>query len=291
MIANRNAEALKLTAPGRGGEHKEDALSREWVNVLVRPKALSKRREKDKDKDRESGKYPHLGKGDHSNPIDRKDDDEKADAKKSRVVGVSAGSSSGRAAASGSALDPSVIFSTITNTSEGMTCLHINAAITQAVAGFKDSCLRVWRLDERADSMGKFGCLLDGQWSMEEKLPSHAGPKEFEMGKSGQGPSPSPSLFSLPNRVGFVGGDQDNKRSKSKARDVLELYGHSKTIYGVSQSADEDSRLLLSCSADETIRLWDTSVSQCVGKYSCIGPSWGVSFSPLGYYFASANQV
>jgi WD40 repeat protein len=71
-------------------------------------------------------------------------------------------------------------------------------------------------------------------------------------------------------------------------RDVLELYGHSKSIYGVSQN--DTGRLILSSSADETVRLWDTSVSQCVGKYTCLGPSWGVSFGPLGYYFATANQ-
>ena len=114
---------------------------------------------------------------------------------------------------------------------------------------------------------------------------------------------------------------------------MLELIGHSRAVYGVSQfnynahlnsyssssssqhhhrqhnhhnnndngdnisddddnynSYDDDDRLILSCSADETIRLWDTAVSQCVGRYNCVCPSWDVAFNPLGYYFASANQ-
>lgn len=282
----KNAEVLKLTAPGRGGEHKEDAISREWVNTLVRPKALLRNKAKSK-----HGDYSKSS-GRGENQAECKDDEDKDDKKKSRL-NLSGDTSTYHplghgTASSRRALDPSVIFTTITNTGEGMTCLHISKGVTQAVAGFRDSCLRVWKLNEKDESSARRDRLLGGPWNMHEVLPNQSGSRDPSKGSSLSQTtiSCSPSLFSN-NREDIPGSDL--RRSMSSG--VLELYGHSKAVYGVSQSADDDCRLLLSCSADETIRLWDTSVSQCVGKYSCIGPSWGVSFSPLDYYFASANQV
>ncbi|KAJ1384086.1 WD40-repeat-containing domain protein [Ochromonadaceae sp. CCMP2298] len=77
---------------------------------------------------------------------------------------------------------------------------------------------------------------------------------------------------------------------------MLELRGHSRAVYGVAQDSQGGGgagggRLVLSCSADQTIRLWDVAVAQCVGRYDCASPAWGVSFSPLGYHFASAHQA
>ena len=46
----------------------------------------------------------------------------------------------------GDAMDPSIIFATLTNVHEGMVCMDINNTIEQAVAGFRDSCVRVWNL-------------------------------------------------------------------------------------------------------------------------------------------------
>lgn len=78
---------------------------------------------------------------------------------------------------------------------------------------------------------------------------------------------------------------------------MLELKGHSKSVYGVSQykECDDDfannTRLILSASADETVRLWDSHVGNCVAKYfSHGGAVWSVSFAQYGYYFAACNQ-
>ena len=277
----KNLEVLRLTAPGRGGDQKEDAMSREWVNTLVKPKVLL-----GKIKSRDSDHMKSIGK---EYQTDRKDDEDRDEKKRARFQSsgnASSSHSSGRGATHvGRALDPSVIFSTITNTGEGMTCLHISKDVTQAVAGFRDSCLRVWRLDERDGTSRRGDRLLEGPWSMRDVLPTHAAPRDTSKGKLPQTASCSSSFISN-NRE-----DSRSRPKKSVPGDVLELYGHSKAIYGVSQGTDNNCRHILSCSADETIRLWNTSVSQCVGKYSCIGPSWGVSFSPLEYYFASANQV
>jgi transcription initiation factor TFIID subunit 5 len=71
--------------------------------------------------------------------------------------------------------------------------------------------------------------------------------------------------------------------------DSLDFYGHSKPVYSVNQDS-MDGRYILSSAGDETIRLWDTSLRQCVGKYPCLSVSWSVVFNPLDYYFASGNQ-
>lgn len=85
----------------------------------------------------------------------------------------------------------------------------------------------------------------------------------------------------------FSNGGEDNNSTSNTS--LLELKGHSLPVYGIDQ--DKSNRLILSSSADETIRLWDTLVNQCVAKYNCLSAGWGVELSPIGsYYFASANQ-
>lgn len=187
----------------------------------------------------------------------------------------------------GDPLEPSVIFATVTNAYEGMTCMHITPGVSQMATGHRDSSVRVWRLNPSEDP--HFGKLLkkagpNGDWAMNEVLPKTRRmlQEEADNTRSGgayNGLRSSSSVHSAQSK-------------SSGGLPMLELRGHSRAVYGVSQdcSRGADDRLVLSCSADETIRLWDTAVSQCVGKYSCVSPSWGVSFSPLGYHFASANQ-
>lgn len=195
-------------------------------------------------------------------------------------------SSASKALTRGDPLEPSVIFATVTNAYEGMTCMHITPTVSQMATGHRDSSVRVWRLD--ASEGAHFGKHLkkagpNGEWGMNEVLPKTKRMLQEE----------ADTLLS-------GGGAYSGARSSSSAVQgkasgglpMLELRGHSRAVYGVSQdcSRGADDRLVLSCSADETIRLWDTAVSQCVGKYSCVSPSWSVAFSPLGYHFASANQ-
>lgn len=49
----------------------------------------------------------------------------------------------------GNPLEPSIIFATITNTYENITCMHINSTITQLVTGHKDNCVRIFRLNHK----------------------------------------------------------------------------------------------------------------------------------------------
>ena len=188
----------------------------------------------------------------------------------------------------GDPLEPSVIFATVTNAYEGMTCMHITPGVSQMATGHRDSSVRVWRLNPSEDA--HFGKLLkkagpQGEWGMNEVLPKTKRmlQEDAESARTGGG------AYSGVRSSSSV---QSASSKSSGGLPMLELRGHSRAVYGVSQdcSRGAEDRLVLSCSADETIRLWDTAVSQCVGRYSCVSPSWGVSFSPLGYHFASANQ-
>ena len=49
----------------------------------------------------------------------------------------------------GDTLNPSIIFATIANTYDNMSCMHINSSVTQMVTGHKDSAVRVWRMNPK----------------------------------------------------------------------------------------------------------------------------------------------
>lgn len=70
----------------------------------------------------------------------------------------------------------------------------------------------------------------------------------------------------------------------------LTLQGHSKPVFGVA--LDANSRIILSSAGDETIRLWDIELQQCVARIntSTEGICWGLEFSPCDYYYAAAMQ-
>ena len=292
---------LPLYAPGKGmgidgvTELRDDPLYSEWLYRIVLPRVFL------------GGNV--LGKGPaeklrrEDSGVDRGDGDKKKAARFHPSAGSSSGSSAG--SSSGNALDPSVIFSTITNAHEGMTCLHISRGVTQAAAGFKDSCVRVWRLDD--DTGATFGHLLPGAaWSLKDVYPRP--PRVRSAGSSSSSSSSS-------NNGGGAGAYENGDgaaattaaggrgaKSGAAVRPLLELWGHSKAVYAVCQCQEsgtgrrDDARLVLSSSADEDIRLWDTAVAQCVGKYASgdvrLGPAWGLAFSPLGsgYYFAAAHH-
>jgi transcription initiation factor TFIID subunit 5 len=67
------------------------------------------------------------------------------------------------------------------------------------------------------------------------------------------------------------------------------LYGHSGPVYATRFSVDNS--VLLSCSEDTTIRLWNTATYSNVACYRGHSyPVWDCAFSPTGLYFASASH-
>ncbi|KAH3763179.1 transcription initiation factor TFIID subunit [Pelomyxa schiedti] len=67
------------------------------------------------------------------------------------------------------------------------------------------------------------------------------------------------------------------------------LYGHYGPVYATSFTPD--NKWLLSCSEDNTVRLWSLATHTNVVCYKGHqAPVWDVQFSPLGFYFATASH-
>lgn len=92
-------------------------------------------------------------------------------------------------------------------------------------------------------------------------------------------------------------GDAVNGQQSNSQR----LIGHSGPVYSVAfapssvkpsgEIGETDTKWLLSCSQDSTIRLWFLDTFQCVVVYKGhVGPVWSISWGPYGHYFASAGH-
>ncbi|KAJ3020801.1 DNA ligase (ATP) [Thoreauomyces humboldtii] len=67
------------------------------------------------------------------------------------------------------------------------------------------------------------------------------------------------------------------------------LVGHAGPVYATSFSADQ--RYLISCSEDQTARLWSLDTYTNLVAYKGHNyPIWDVAFSPRGWYFATASH-
>lgn len=150
---------------------------------------------------------------------------------------------------------PSVCMYTIFNAKEAQNtaalCSTISEDSSMVAVGFSNSTIRVWSLTPN---------------NLKQLRPSH-------------------ELEELDKESEDIWGqmyDEDN------TFDNKLLCGHSGPVYGVSFSPCR--QLLLSCSEDNTIRLWSlqTWTNVCVYKGHCF-PVWDVEFCPHGYYFASCS--
>lgn len=199
-------------------------------------------------------------------------------------------------------LGPSVLFATFANTYGEMLCLDLNKDFTQAVGGFRDSVVRVFTLQGTvpAPVPRSAMCILPASRSARVLNDAYRGPGQFCV--FGVFSFVSSYVCISIDNFGEIGHDKiysgkDGAPLTSGMTQVLELKGHSKCVYDVSQFNDgteqgfSSSRLLLSASADETIRLWDVNNGNCISRYNpSAGTPWAVQFAPYGYFFASCNQ-
>lgn len=138
---------------------------------------------------------------------------------------------------------------------QSMNCVDVSRDCTQVAAGFGDSSIKIWNVEE-----------------------SHS------------------SLFGIPDSRSL--GAQKRKRSEFEQFMPLTaidespydlLLGHSGPVYATNFSSD--NRFLLSCSEDNTVRLWSLETrSNLVAYHGHSHPVWDVCWGSNGYYFASTSH-
>ncbi len=166
-----------------------------------------------------------------------------------------------------SAISPSIAFVSIAHTYGQLTCMDMSTNAEYVVGGFDNSIVRLW----------------------------HNTPEETSHHKSDHMMRTAlPRINNVPNAhvLKSLREDIDAKDDKTTT-----FIGHSKTVLSVSIDSSttcvNSARMVVSSAADETIRLWDSRLGQCVAKYSSgdsQGSAWSVCFSPLGYYFLAGYQ-
>lgn len=153
-------------------------------------------------------------------------------------------------------LEPTILFATVTNSYEGMVSMHMTKDMKQVATGYQDSCVRLFRLDDST-----FGDLLQNIES-NNILP----------------------------RAPYSHFHGTNANSKSS---VLTLKGHQGPVFCIDQdnSSRSSGRFVISGSSDSMVKLWDTSISQCIASYSIDAPVWDVKFHPISSkHFLTANM-
>lgn len=218
------------------------------------------------------------------------------------------------AAAVNSALSPTMLFNTIKNTFDGtqcsLICVNYSADCTKVACGFQDSVVRVFDINAQAKTRHQYRRHMDRVRPKSQDVSLHLTGgggvgsdgrltrlSSFVDGPVGAGGGAGGAVDAASGltQTGRTGGVYHNMIAGATdgiggeaGGSMIELIGHSKPVYGVSQ--DASANLVASVSADRTIRLWDTSLVKCVSKYSTTAPCWDVEFGPFGYYFCTAGH-
>ncbi|KAJ3372625.1 Transcription initiation factor TFIID subunit 5 [Allomyces arbusculus] len=148
---------------------------------------------------------------------------------------------------------PSICFYTWHNTYDTLTCATMTHDATLIAAGFSDSAIRIHSLtkDPLRAVIPRPGLTPDDM--------HHLGPADIDAMREPEG---------TPSKL---------------------LRGHSGAVFGTSFSPDK--RYLVSCSEDQTVRLWSLETFAnlvCYRGHSY--PVWDVEFGPEGHYFATASH-
>lgn len=201
----------------------------------------------------------------------------------------------------GDALQPSILFTTMSNTYNGLICMDISADATQVVAGFQNHSVCAFNLMNQSSSDDSSGRQGKGASSSSSTVKAPRKEKDdyarhsflhrqaVDHSLSDVFPKPKLQYESALRTISSGNKNGGASEHEYEYNQFIELFGHSRPVYGVSQNAS--GKVVLSASADETVRLWDVNMRQSVAKYNLQSVVWDVKFNQvLDNYFATANQ-
>ncbi|XP_071791479.1 transcription initiation factor TFIID subunit 5-like [Asterias amurensis] len=258
----RNKQQIEATAGGMVGEARRDAnKGRVYYGLLKEPeialpieeddeggeegdKPKRKRPKKDSSASKKNKPDPNAPPANRIPLLDLKDSD-----KIDRAIALRELSKRIRL---GPDCLPSICFYTFLNAYQGLISVDISDDSSLMVAGFADSCIRVWALTQRKLRNMKSGsdlALID---------------KEAD---------------DIMERI------MDDRTSS----DCRTLHGHSGSVYSVSISPDRT--YIVSGSEDGTVRVWSMYTFTNLVCYKGHNyPVWDVQFGPYGHYFVSGGK-
>lgn len=150
---------------------------------------------------------------------------------------------------------PSVCFYSFLNAYQGLCCASTSPNQKCLAGGFEDSSVRLWML-------------VPGLFPSVDN-------------------SDGPSVIHL--AADYLKVPEDEEDKKPEETESVVLKGHTGCVYQTKFTWD--SKFLLTCSDDTTVRLWDIDKRTCAALFRGHNfPVWDVDASALGDYFASCSQ-
>ncbi|EFA76132.1 transcription initiation factor TFIID subunit [Heterostelium album PN500] len=176
---------------------------------------------------------------------------------------------------------PSICCYTFFNTYQGLNSVEISKDASIVVGGFDDSSIRMWNLKEIAERNSNSG-------SGTKDNVGGGGGVESTSASTGTNASLSLSASTTSTASSMPTGKSTFTQQKMDS-EFRTFIGHCGPVYGCSISPD--NQFIMSCSEDNTARLWSLeTMSNLVCYKGHNYPIWDVNFSPYGYYFATASH-
>ena len=185
---------------------------------------------------------------------------------------------------------PSVAFYTFTHAHKYLHCCVTASDASLVVGGFADSVVRVWDVNKSTPGANRDVYCTDSE-SKRRKAAREEGMTlaEWEEANKDKMDAEMEDADAAATNAGENGEKLDANSRIARPLPCVEYVGHSAAVHGVDLSPGHD--FLLSCSRDQTIRVWSTQLEIPLAAYkSHRFPVWDVKWCGTGHYFASASN-